>query len=99
MSALPGVAQASHTASRPSLPTGWMEHVACAETRVDFTSEKPWEIKRAKAICASCPVIDDCLEYALTRRETHGVWGGRDAEQRALMARRRRRAAAQVGAR
>ncbi|AMU78472.1 WhiB family transcription factor [Mycobacterium phage SkinnyPete] len=76
-----------------------MEHVACAETRVDFTSEKPSEIERARAICASCPVIDDCLEYALTRRETQGVWGGLDAEQRALMARRRRRAAAQVGVR
>lgn len=32
--------------------------------------------RKAKALCATCPVIRDCLEWALTVQERHGVWGG-----------------------
>jgi hypothetical protein len=31
---------------------------------------------RAKAVCATCPMRDECLATALIRRE-EGVWGGR----------------------
>ncbi|MGH8896202.1 MAG: WhiB family transcriptional regulator [Egibacteraceae bacterium] len=31
----------------------------------------------AKAVCAVCPVADDCLEYALDTGRTDGVWGGK----------------------
>ena len=38
---------------------------------------------QAKAICAECPVREDCLEYALRVREPHGIWGGlTEAERR-----------------
>jgi WhiB family redox-sensing transcriptional regulator len=30
----------------------------------------------AKAICAACPVHQQCAIYALVNRELHGVWGG-----------------------
>ncbi len=41
---------------------------------------------RAKEICLSCPVIHACLDYALTIREPHGIWGGRnEAERRAIL--------------
>jgi len=30
----------------------------------------------AKAICALCPVVDSCLEFAVSAREKDGVWGG-----------------------
>ncbi|MGH7747068.1 MAG: WhiB family transcriptional regulator [Candidatus Dormibacteria bacterium] len=30
----------------------------------------------AKAICASCAVRRECLDYALRIREPHGIWGG-----------------------
>ena len=30
----------------------------------------------AKALCAVCPVIEQCRNHALTVREPHGVWGG-----------------------
>lgn len=30
----------------------------------------------AKALCARCPVVTDCLSAALTRSEEHGIWGG-----------------------
>ena len=42
--------------------------------------------RRAKAICHTCPVIDDCREYALGIREPHGIWGGlNEAKRRALL--------------
>ena len=36
----------------------------------------------AKAVCATCPVIQDCLRWALAAREPYGVWGGLSAEER-----------------
>ena len=41
-----------------------------------FFSEQLDDIRRAKAICAECPVREACLEGALARREPWGVWGG-----------------------
>jgi WhiB family redox-sensing transcriptional regulator len=32
--------------------------------------------EQAKAICATCVVKQECLEYALTMREPYGIWGG-----------------------
>jgi WhiB family redox-sensing transcriptional regulator len=29
-----------------------------------------------KQICATCPVKIRCAEYAMTRKEPHGTWGG-----------------------
>lgn len=47
--------------------------------------------ERAKAICATCPVIDPCREYALRHGEIYGVWGGLgEAERRALLEQQRR---------
>jgi len=41
-----------------------------------FFSEQLDDIARAKAICAKCPVRQECLDGALARREPWGVWGG-----------------------
>lgn len=30
----------------------------------------------AKEVCGTCPVIYECLEYALSNGISHGVWGG-----------------------
>jgi WhiB family redox-sensing transcriptional regulator len=41
---------------------------------------------RAKAICASCGVRDECLAFALDTREQHGIWGGKnEVERRAML--------------
>jgi WhiB family redox-sensing transcriptional regulator len=53
--------------------------------------------KRAKGVCAGCPVRVGCLEGALERNERHGVLGGMNEDERAAESRRRsrrRRAAA-----
>jgi WhiB family redox-sensing transcriptional regulator len=36
----------------------------------------------AKAVCKGCPVIENCLRWAITAREPYGVWGGLSAEER-----------------
>ena len=41
---------------------------------------------RAKAICRTCVVREDCLAYALEIAEPHGIWGGlSETERRALL--------------
>ena len=37
---------------------------------------------QAKAICATCPVREPCLAYALRIREPHGIWGGMSESER-----------------
>lgn len=47
--------------------------------------EKARREARAKAICTTCPVSEECLEYAIDTREPHGVWGGlNEIERRPL---------------
>jgi WhiB family redox-sensing transcriptional regulator len=36
----------------------------------------------AKAVCRSCTVRAQCLEYALVNVEKHGVWGGMSERER-----------------
>ncbi|MCA1832822.1 MAG: WhiB family transcriptional regulator [Actinobacteria bacterium] len=44
---------------------------------------------KARAICAECAVKRDCLDFALSTREPHGIWGGfNEIERRAILARR-----------
>lgn len=44
----------------------------------------------AMAICAVCPVIDACLDHALTWPEREGVWGGTTWPQRREIRRKAR---------
>ncbi len=39
-------------------------------------------VNKAKAVCATCSVKDDCLEFALDNSFIYGVWGGMSARQR-----------------
>jgi WhiB family redox-sensing transcriptional regulator len=40
--------------------------------------------QRAKAICARCPVLEQCRSHALRAREPYGVWGGMTEHERKL---------------
>ena len=43
----------------------------------------------AKALCAVCPVVTQCLEHALSVREPYGVWGGLTINERDSLLQRR----------
>ena len=49
--------------------------------------------EEAKTICSMCTVRKPCLEFALTTREKHGVWGGLTERERRRVLRQRRRSA------
>ncbi len=48
----------------------------------EYKHEKLDREKKAKDICARCPVIRECLEDALKRREPHGILGGLNEDER-----------------
>lgn len=70
----------------------WFARGACVNSDVDFFPGPAdfLAMAAAKAVCASCPIEEACLEWALTRREQYGVWGGASERQRRRMRRERR---------
>lgn len=38
--------------------------------------------KKAKQLCSTCPVVNECLTYALQAKELYGVWGGLTSKER-----------------
>ena len=42
-------------------------------------------VAKAKKVCRDCPVLKACRDYALASGEPHGVWGGLDSAERALI--------------
>jgi WhiB family redox-sensing transcriptional regulator len=43
----------------------------------------------AKAVCASCPVLQKCREQALAVAEPYGIWGGLSEDDRVAILSRR----------
>ena len=63
----------------------WQRHAACKGPKAELffpppaperKEERAARERDAKAICASCAVAPECLQYALKIREAHGIWGG-----------------------
>lgn len=46
------------------------------------------QIFLAKKLCASCPVQDECLLYAIETNQVAGVWGGLTEDERRPVRRR-----------
>lgn len=73
------------------LEDSWQRKAACRGPRADlFFPPNHFEKKadrlnrerQAKAICATCPVSQACLQYAIDIREQFGVWGGLNEVER-----------------
>ena len=73
---------------------------ACANTDTEaFFPEKAGgptgDVKQAKRICLTCPVLDECLDYALhAQPHVYGIWGGTTEGQRNRLRRQAREEAA-----
>lgn len=72
----------------------WQTLAACAEldqAEADrlFFPERGRSVAPAKAICAHCPVREECLEYALDNVERFGIWGGMSERERKRLRRQR----------
>lgn len=69
----------------------WRQRAACVGTDpesyfpINEAGSSPGDdqlIAAAKAVCRTCPVTAQCLEFALSHRSTHGVWGGLTGDER-----------------
>jgi len=80
----------------------WQLHAACrgTDSEVFFHPERERGEARerrevaAKAICAACPVRQECLDHSLAVREPYGVWGGLTEHERAALLKRNKLSAA-----
>jgi WhiB family redox-sensing transcriptional regulator len=75
----------------------WYSYAACRHPDIDpdifFPTRgcTPTQINVAKRICYGCPARDECLAYAMSNRESFGIWGGTsERERRAIRAANRR---------
>lgn len=50
------------------------------------------QAEQAKAVCATCEVVETCLTWALDNNQDAGVWGGMSEDERRSLKRRRARA-------
>lgn len=39
-------------------------------------------MRSAQAVCAECPVVAECLEFALASNQSLGIWGGTTPNER-----------------
>lgn len=49
------------------------------------------QIAEAKTVCRRCPVVDECLTFALESGEDAGVFGGMSEDERRALKRRNAR--------
>jgi WhiB family transcriptional regulator, redox-sensing transcriptional regulator len=89
----------------PPGPTGavgrgvsWQHNAACLTEDPELffpigsTGPAVWQAEEAKTVCRRCPVMTQCLTWALDTGIEHGVWGGQTEEERRALRRRRARA-------
>ena len=71
----------------------WRRDAICRDTDPDLffpvgtTGYALVQIDRAKEVCGQCPVLIDCLEYALETNQDSGIWGGTSEEERRTLRR------------
>jgi WhiB family redox-sensing transcriptional regulator len=75
------------------LVADWRARAACSGYHNSLffpSSDGPDEpsVEKAKSICAGCPVIDDCIEYALETNQRSGIWGGTSEKERKSLRRK-----------
>ncbi|MFZ3597590.1 WhiB family transcriptional regulator [Streptomyces sp. BH104] len=77
----------------------WLDRAACVEEDPDLffpvgtTGPAVDDVEAAKEVCRRCPVIMDCLRWAVATGQTTGVWGGTSENERAGLLRAERRRA------
>ena len=72
---------------RSPVPGGssWRDFAACRtlDQAIFFPDAGDAEaVEQAKRICGECPVMDECLSYAVGTNQTEGLWGGTTPSER-----------------
>jgi WhiB family redox-sensing transcriptional regulator len=77
--------------------TDWRQGAACRDTDpelffpISAIGPGARQTAEAKAVCARCPVREQCLRHALDNGLDHGIFGGTTETERRSLARRTRR--------
>lgn len=75
----------------------WRTKAACRNLDVEvFFPDSEADAGPALSVCATCPVRNECLDWAIATRQHDGIWGGTTESERKRI--RRRRAAARTAA-
>ncbi|MEW2078772.1 WhiB family transcriptional regulator [Streptomyces sp. NPDC013433] len=80
--------------TRSSEHSDWRTRGACMREDPELffpignTGPALLQIEEAKAVCRRCPVIEQCLQWALESGEDSGVWGGLSEDERRALKRR-----------
>jgi WhiB family redox-sensing transcriptional regulator len=76
---------------KPFVEVDWQNDAICRGMDPNlFYVKRGGSSRYARAVCARCPVVDACLEYAIANKETFGIWGGRSERERRMIRRERR---------
>ena len=67
----------------------WHAEAACRGTDAIFFVDRGESAEPAKAICSTCPVVDECRDFALDSGEKHGIWGGTSERERRVLRKNR----------
>lgn len=74
----------------------WRESAACRDQDpelffpVSEVGPGSEQVRQAKAVCARCPVQQECLQYATDVGLAHGIFGGATPQERRQRARNAR---------
>jgi WhiB family redox-sensing transcriptional regulator len=66
-------------------PGAWQGQGLCidlSDTAFFLDGDDYAGLKKAKAVCAQCPVKDECLDFAIESNQSLGVWGGASPNER-----------------
>ena len=67
----------------------WQVQAACTgQAELFFSETRKSVARKAKEVCAKCPVQRECLEYAIAEDEI-GIWGGKTTNERRKIRRKR----------
>lgn len=75
----------------------WRDRAACRTEDpelffpVGTTGPALEQIEQATAVCARCPVLKECLDFAMETGQDAGIWGGLTEDERRALKRRRAR--------
>lgn len=67
---------------------GWTERAACRDSDpelffpVSDMGPGAKQVAEAKAVCARCPVQQECLTYAMDNGLNYGIFGGATEQER-----------------
>ena len=97
MTATSSPSSAGSRAAVPKADVGanWRQRAAClAEDPELFfpigtTGPAIRQAEEARTICRRCPVVTECLSWALDTGVEHGVWGAQTEDERRALRRRR----------